>query len=190
MVIRSTNALDVIIQAVSPELSGSGGGAAARAEPVVTANAPRPAPAPIPNRFSFARRMSKLPFMDPNAFAFVSQRIAVDLPGADAHDLLERRDEDFSVADLSGLGFRGDRLDRRFRHFAFDGDLDLELRQEAHGVFGAAVDFGMSLLSPVALDLGDGHALHAQRRKLLADLVEFEGFDDRRDELHLQSFHG
>ena len=43
-----------------------------------------------------------------------------------------------------------------------DGDLDLDLGQEVHGVFGAAVDFRVALLAPVALDLGHGHALHAE----------------------------
>ena len=38
----------------------------------------------------------------------------------------------------------------------------LDLRQEVHGVFGAAIDFRVALLAAVALDLGDGHALHAE----------------------------
>ena len=41
-------------------------------------------------------------------------------------------------------------------------DLDLQLRQEAHGIFGAAVDFRVALLAAVAFDLGDGQALHAE----------------------------
>ena len=45
-----------------------------------------------------------------------------------------------------------------------DGDVEPHLRQEIHGVFGAAVDFGVALLAAVTLDLGDGHALHADAR--------------------------
>ena len=42
-----------------------------------------------------------------------------------------------------------------------DRDFDLQLGQEAHGVFGAAVDFRVALLAAVALDLGHGQAVHA-----------------------------
>src|SRR6185437_15265624 len=60
--------------------------------------------------------------------------------------------------------------------------------QEAHGVFGAAIDFRMTLLPPVAFDFRHRHALDAQCGELLPHVVELEGFDDRRDELHPMSF--
>ena len=82
------------------------------------------------------------------------------------------------------LARRIDRIDRRFDHFGADGDFDLELGQEAHGVLGAAIDLGVTLLAAVAFDLGNGHALHAERGQRLAHLFELERFDDRRDELH------
>ena len=62
--------------------------------------------------------------------------------------------------------------------------LDLHLRQEGHRVFGAAIDFGMALLTPVALDLGDGHPVHPDRGQSVADLVELEWLDDRHDDFH------
>ena len=62
--------------------------------------------------------------------------------------------------------------------------LDLEFRQEAHGVFGAAVDFRVALLTSVTLDLGDGHSVHANRSQSVADLVELERLDDGHDDLH------
>ena len=40
-------------------------------------------------------------------------------------------------------------------------DLDLDLGQEVHGVFGAAIDLGVALLAAEPLDLGDGHARDA-----------------------------
>src|SRR3979411_2648670 len=42
----------------------------------------------------------------------------------------------------------------------------------------------MALLPPVALDLGDRHAMHANAGQRLAHLVELEGFDDGNNELH------
>ena len=67
---------------------------------------------------------------------------------------------------------------------AADGDLDLDLRQEAHGVFGAAIDFRMALLTPVALDFGDGQALDADGGERFAHLVELERLDDCHHDFH------
>jgi hypothetical protein len=46
----------------------------------------------------------------------------------------------------------------------------------------------MPLLPPIAFDLSHRHALDAERGKRFAHFVELEGFDDRRDKLHLPSF--
>ena len=64
------------------------------------------------------------------------------------------------------------------------GDLELDLRQEAHGIFGAAIDFGVALLSPVTLHLGDGQPLNADLGEGVADLVELERLDDGHDDFH------
>ncbi len=58
MVISRTSALEVIIQAVSPE---SIFGAAANAGAVVSAKAPRLAAMPRPVRFTFEKFIEKLP---------------------------------------------------------------------------------------------------------------------------------
>ena len=52
-------------------------------------------------------------------------------------------------------------------------------------VFRAAVDLGLALLPAEALHLGDGEALHAERRQRLAHVVELEGLDDGHDQLHV-----
>jgi hypothetical protein len=74
-----------------------------------------------------------------------SQRVGAGFAGADAHGLFERGHEDFSVADLAGLGGLDDGLDGRVDLIGGDRDLQLDLRQEADGVFGAAIDLGMPL---------------------------------------------
>ena len=83
------------------------------------------------------------------------------------------------------LAARGDGFDDFVDLVGSDCDLDLELRQEAHGVFGAAVDFGVPLLTPVSLDLSDGHAVHPDRGQGVTDLVELEWLDDGHDDFHL-----
>src|SRR5262249_39991422 len=109
-------------------------------------------------------------------------RGGIGLAGADAHGAVEAEDEDLSVPDLTGFGGVGDGLDGLVDLIGRHRHLDLDLRQEAHGVFGAAVDFGMALLPPVALDLGHGHAVHADRGESVADLVELERLDDGHDD--------
>ena len=66
-----------------------------------------------------------------------------------------------------------------------DHDFELHLGQEIHGVFAAAVDFGVALLAAEAFDFGDGHALDSDFREGVFDLFEFERFDDGFDFLHV-----
>src|SRR5690242_599956 len=94
-------------------------------------------------------------------FWFRLERVAVGLAGANAHCLLNRYDKDLAVADLAGLGGGADRLDHAVGVLLGDGDLDADFRQKIHGVFGAAIDFGVALLPAVALDLGHRHAVDA-----------------------------
>src|SRR4029453_2017620 len=67
---------------------------------------------------------------------------------------------------------------------ARNSDFDLDLRQEVHGVFGAAIDFSVALLTPVSLDLGDGHPVPPSRSQSVTDLVELERLDDGHDDFH------
>src|SRR3984957_3140627 len=113
-----------------------------------------------------------------------SQRRCVGLAGADAHRRLEVEDEDLAVPDLAGFRRPGDGFDGLVDLLFRDRDLDLDLRQEAHGVFGTAVDFSMALLTPITFDLRDGHPVHAGRGESVADLVELEWLDDGHDDFH------
>src|SRR6267142_1947829 len=80
----------------------------------------------------------------------------------------------------SGVGLAG-----ADAHGAVDAvDEDLDLGQEADGVFGAAIDFGVALLAPVSLDLGDGHSERPARGQGFAHLVNLERLDDSHDDLH------
>src|SRR4029077_14278539 len=113
-----------------------------------------------------------------------SQRGGVGFAGADADGVVDVVDEDFAVADLPGLGSSGDGVDDLVGLLARNSDFDLDLRQEIHGVFGAAVDFSMTLLTPVTFDLGDGQPVHPCRSQSVTDLVELERLDDGHDDFH------
>src|SRR3982751_4705788 len=102
--------------------------------------------------------------------------------------MIDRRDEYLAVADLAGARARRDDLDGFVGKVGPDGDFDPQLRQKVHDVFGAAVDLGVALLTAVALDLGYGHAVNADRGQRLAHLVQLERFDNRNHELHGSAF--
>jgi hypothetical protein len=53
------------------------------------------------------------------------------------------------------------------------------------GVLGAPVHLGVAGLATEALHLGDGDPVHAGSLEGLLHLVELEGLDDCRDELHV-----
>src|SRR5215470_5267549 len=88
-----------------------------------------------------------------------SERVGVGLAGADPHRVIKPADENLAVADLPGPRRRRDGLDDLIGAIAGDRHFNAELGQEADGVLGAAVDLAMSLLTAVAFDLGDGHAV-------------------------------
>src|ERR1051326_3695762 len=214
MVIISTSAMEVSIQAVSPEFgvhfSSTGGlavpsqagGAASAAAAAGAAGAgvgacasdaltnakltnaamrkPQ-ARAMSPARGDFLQVMVWLLSIEEGAG---SQRRLIGLAGTDAHRMVEPEHEDLAVADLAGFG----RADDGFGDFVDlvggHRDFDLELGQEAHGVFGAAIDFGVALLPAISLDFGDGQSVHADAGQRVADLVELERLDDGHDQFH------
>src|SRR5262249_31526174 len=118
------------------------------------------------------------------SFRKVSERVAIGLAGADAQRVIDLRDEDLAVADLTGARIRGDDLDRLVGEIGGHRDLNPQFWQEVHDIFRAAINLGVALLAAIAFDLGHRHAVDANGRQPLAHLVQFEGFDDRNDEFH------
>src|SRR5919201_1354633 len=125
------------IQAVSPLL---GTGASAKANPAVLVASKSPRP--------IARGAilgSKQRFISNSCETSKGRKGALDglfiaFSGANPERLIERRDEDFAVADLTGPGGRGDRVDRFTDEIAWHGDLDLQLGEKAHRIFSPAVN--------------------------------------------------
>src|SRR5947207_4020318 len=104
--------------------------------------------------------------------------------GADPNGFLDVGHEDLAVADPPGLGGAPDGVDRLLDQVIPDHDLDFDLGQEIHNVFGAAIEFGVPLLSPETLGFGDGDALQSDLLKRLLHLVELEWLDDGFDFFH------
>src|SRR5262249_26531294 len=75
-------------------------------------------------------------------------RALVALPGSDAHRRVHWSDEDLAVADVPGFGGPGEDAPHLVGQAVRHHDLDLDLRQEVHGVLAATVEFGVALLTP------------------------------------------
>jgi hypothetical protein len=104
--------------------------------------------------------------------------------GADADSELEGQNEYFSVANLAGLSGYLDSFDGPVSKGAFNGNLDFDLRYEAHSIFSTPVEFRMTALAAMAFDFGDSDALDAESPQCLAHLLQFEWFDNGNNVFH------
>ncbi len=109
------------------------------------------------------------------------------LAGANAHDLLDAGDKNLAVANFAGTRRLDDGLDGPLDLVFLDDGFDLDLGQEIHHIFGAAIQLGMPLLTAKTLDFGHCQAGDANLRQGLAYLVEFERLDDGGDEFHVRA---
>ena len=112
------------------------------------------------------------------------KRVLVLLARADPHRRVEVVDEDLAVADLAGARRGDDRFDHLVGDVRVDRDFDFQLGKETHGVFRPAIDFGMPLLSPVALDLRNRQTVHPDGGERIAHLLQFERLYDRHYDFH------
>src|SRR6266542_3692036 len=117
-----------------------------------------------------------------------SDRCFAGLAGANAHDLLDRSDEDFPVADLSRSRRFDDRFDGALDQIVGDDHLDLDLGQEIYDVLRTAVELGMALLAAETLNLRHREPADADIGERFAHLVELERLDDGFDFFHCRSF--
>src|SRR5262249_14427666 len=81
------------------------------------------------------------------------------------NDLLERRHEDLAVAHLAGVRGLRDHLEALIELAVVDRDFHLHFRQEVDDVLGASIELCVPFLAAEALDLGNGHAVHAHLRE-------------------------
>ena len=113
-----------------------------------------------------------------------SDRRFAALVSADTNHFFEWHYEDFAIADLARLGGFHDRLHGFASEVIGDRDLDFNFRQEIYGVFAAPIDLGVALLTAIAFDLGDRHALDADGTERFLHFIQFERFDNSGDEFH------
>jgi hypothetical protein len=203
MVIIKTNAVEVSIQAVSPELilsvpirvgsvgaaeaaaAASVGAAAGAAESLAAEAAAVAAEAGVSSAQEGLTENNNSPkaanwnilVINANPLTLLDC-ICAPLIRANAHDLVEIEHEDLAVADFAGFGRCDDCLDHLVRQGILDGNFDLGFWNELNGIFGAPIDLGVTALAPEAANLAHGDAFDPDVANCLSNVVELEWLYD------------
>src|ERR1017187_3957484 len=106
-----------------------------------------------------------------------SHSLIAALLSTDAHGLVDGEHENLTIADLARLGRLQNRIGRGLHGAVGQDDLQFQLGQKIHCVLAPAVDFGVTLLAPETLDLGDRHAFDAHACKRFLDVFELKRLD-------------
>src|SRR5699024_6638673 len=113
-----------------------------------------------------------------------SKRVGTGFAGPDSHGLVDGVDKDLAIPDLAGLGGADDRIDHGIdpvvvhRHFKFD------LGQKIHRILGAAIQFGVPFLAPVAAHLRHGRSVNADFGQGFPHIIHAKRLDDGSDHFH------
>jgi hypothetical protein len=97
----------------------------------------------------------------------------IGLARTDTNNLLDGGHEDLSVTDQPSLGRFGNGGNGTIRHRIGDQQLQFDLGQERHIVFGAAINLSMPLLATEPLDLAHRQATGPDRGEGRMDVLEF-----------------
>src|SRR5262245_11495884 len=114
------------------------------------------------------------------------ERVGPSLAGPDADHLVDRRDEDLSVADAARACAGDDGLHRLRHALVGDEHGDLHLGEEVDHVLRATVQLGVAPLASEALHLVHRHPLRPDLRQAVLDLIDLERLHDRIDPLHVR----
>ena len=104
--------------------------------------------------------------------------------GSNPDSLFNRNDEYLAVTDFAGVGRITNFFNHLIRKCGIHHDFDFNFGDKIDDIFGTAVDFLVTLLSPVAFNFGDGHALNPDFLEPPFDVVQFKRFDTRLNFFH------
>src|SRR6185437_863167 len=100
---------------------------------------------------------------------------------ADANGLGDIVNENLAVSNLSRASGARQHFNDLLGAAGWNHHLHLEFGEQVDVVFLAAIDLRMSLLTPMAAHLADGHAVNAEPLEALLYLVQLEGLNDSFD---------
>ena len=115
---------------------------------------------------------------------YLLERLHPAFCGPDPHTLFDLRDENFSVADLSGLGRVQNCLNRALYAIVGDHDLKFHFRKKIDRVLAAAINFTVTFLAAKTFYLAQRHPFHAHSDERLFHRFGFKRFDNRLDFFH------
>lgn len=115
-------------------------------------------------------------------------RCVVRLACAYPYDLLDIRDKNFAIADLSRTRRSYYRIDDAVHHFFIGHYFNLYLGQKIHHILRSPIKFRMSFLPAETLDFGNSQPAYSYLVQGFAHFVELERFDDGFDLFHVCSF--
>ena len=108
----------------------------------------------------------------------------ISLSGANPHSVVDIRDENLAVTDLTRGCRPHDRVDDLVDETAGNHDFNLDLWNKAYRIFGAMINFGRLFLMAETHDLGHVYARNANLPQRLPNFFEFEWLDDGDDAFH------
>ena len=107
------------------------------------------------------------------AHRFFLQSIVAAVVVSNADGFIHAGTEDLSIADFAGLRGTDNCIFDPLDHVVGQHHLDLNFRNEIHGVLSPAIDLCVPLLSAMPADLENGHSLHADLMQRVFDGLEF-----------------
>jgi hypothetical protein len=113
-----------------------------------------------------------------------SQRLRPAFACSDPHRFFDVANEDFSIADLAGLGHTQNRFDGALCLIVGNNHLKFYFRKKIDSVLRATINFAVPFLAAKAFYLAKTHSFHAYCQKRLFHRLGFKGLDDRLDLLH------
>ena len=118
------------------------------------------------------------------ALRFGSHRLGAKLSCADTDGLLNFRNENFAVANLSRFRGAQNRIYGALRSVVGDHNLELYFREEVDGVFVSAINLTVTFLPSETFYFTQCHPFHADFGERFLHLLHFERFNDRLDFFH------
>src|SRR5580704_3204309 len=122
--------------------------------------------------------------LSPAGWRTGSERGSAALARAHSDHRLDRLHPHLAVPDPASLRCLDDHADEVLGVFVIADDLNPDLGYQVHLVLRAPVHLGVPALPAVSARFTDCHAVHAERLQRRLDIIEFEGLDDSRNELH------
>src|SRR6266446_6317114 len=99
-------------------------------------------------------------------------------PSPNTHNILNRQDKNFSVANTPRVSRRHNGIDNIVYLLFWGKDFELSLGQKINHILRTPVQFCMPLLASKAFDLGHRQPLDTNSTETILDFVEFERLDD------------